>query len=502
MRQAAAAGIGQESGGDVFGGNENIGGLAARRRRNRWIWISSTVVVLIVAAAVALLAVRPWTDEFRHGGLTIADPPALVEPSPQVGPARSTDSAPSPAGIAAALAPVIANPDLGAFAGQVTDADSGMVLWSGDANRPMIPSSTAKILTSAAALLTLPGEHRVITKVVAGAAPNELVLVGGGDPTLTAQPDGKGYYPNGPRLSDLVTQIESAGRAVDTIVVDTSAYTGPTMAQGWDPVDIPEGSIAPIEPVMIDGGRLQPLVEYSPRTATPALDAGRRLAADLGLDPAKVRAGTAPAGAAEIASVRSAPLRDRLRDMMVYSDNVLAEAIGREISTATGGEASFTGGATAVRAALSKAGFDLSGLDMHDSSGLSVDDRIPARLLDRVVASAAEPTGATAVKPAGTKAQPENDRVAATLAPMLDDLPVAGATGSLTSRYVARDRQGAGWVRAKTGTLSVSSALVGYVLDADGRVLTFALMSNDRPPEVSRPALDAIAGTLRNCGCS
>ncbi|WP_280498036.1 D-alanyl-D-alanine carboxypeptidase/D-alanyl-D-alanine endopeptidase [Nocardia asiatica] len=479
-----------------------MGGLAARRRRNRWIWISTTLIVLLAVAVVALVTVRPWTDEFRHGGLTIAAAPAPVEPSPRVAPARSAGSAPSPAGIAAALAPVIGNPDLGAFAGQVTDADSAMVLWSGDANRPMIPSSTAKILTTAAVLLTLPAEHRVTTKVVAGAALNELVLVGGGDPTLTAQPDGKGYYPNGPRLSDLVDQIRTAGRQVDTIVVDTSAYTGPTMAQGWDPIDIPEGSIAPIEPVMLDGGRLQPLVEYSPRTATPALDAGRRLAVELGLDPARVRAGVAPAGAAEIASVRSAPLRDRLRDMMVYSDNVLAEAIGRELAAATGGSASFDGGVAAVRTALSAAGFDLTGLDMHDSSGLSVDDRIPARLLDRVVATAAKPTGATAVQPAGTKAKPENDRTAAILAPMLDALPVAGATGSLTSRYVARDRQAAGWVRAKTGTLSVSSALVGYVLDADGRVLTFALMSNDRPPEVSRPALDAIAGTLRNCGCS
>lgn len=502
MRQAAAAGIGQESGGDVFGGNENIGGLAARRRRNRWIWISTTLIVLLAVAVVALVTVRPWTDEFRHGGLTVVAAPAPVEPSPRIGPARSTGSAPSAAGIAAALAPVIGNPDLGAFAGQVTDADSAIVLWSGDANRPMIPSSTAKILLTAAALLTLPAEHRVTTKVVAGAAPNELVLVGGGDPTLTAQPDGKGYYPNGPRLSDLVGQIKTAGRPVDTIVVDTSAFAGPTMAKGWDPIDIPEGSIAPIESVMIDGGRLQPLVEYSPRTATPALDAGRRLAVELGLDPARVRAGVAPAGAAEVASVRSAPLRDRLRDMMVYSDNVLAETIGRELAAATGDDASFDGGVAAVRTALSTAGFDLTGLDMHDSSGLSVDDRIPARLLDRVVATAAKPTGATAVQPAGTKAKPENDRVAATLAPMLDALPVAGATGSLTGRYVARDRQAAGWVRAKTGTLSVSSALVGYVLDADGRVLTFALMSNDRPPEVSRPALDAIAGTLRNCGCS
>jgi D-alanyl-D-alanine carboxypeptidase/D-alanyl-D-alanine-endopeptidase (penicillin-binding protein 4) len=376
------------------------------------------------------------------------------------------------------------------------------VLWSGDSDRPMIPSSTAKILTTATALLALPQDHRVSTRVVAGAAPNELVLVGGGDPTLTAQPDGKGYYPNGPRLSDLVTQIRASGLAVDTIMVDVSAFTGPTVAPGWEPRDIPEGSIAPIEPVMIDGGRLDPLVEYSPRTATPALDAGRRLAIELGLDMDRVRIGAAVPGAQEIASVHSAPLRDRLRDMMVHSDNVLAEAIGRELAASVGAEPSFTGAVATVTATLSKAGFDLTGMSMQDNSGLSTEDRVPARLLDKILATAAEPSGAGTVQPTDTMARPETDRLAVTLAPLLDDLPVAGATGSLSNRYVNRDRAAAGWVRAKTGTLSVASTLVGYVLDRDGRVLTFALMSNDRPPELSRPALDAIAGTLRDCGCS
>ncbi|WP_431958308.1 D-alanyl-D-alanine carboxypeptidase/D-alanyl-D-alanine-endopeptidase [Nocardia lijiangensis] len=467
-----------------------------------WMGFGATLTVLLMAAAAALVVVQPWTPEFRHGGLTVAAPPALVKPFPQVAPAPADAPAPSPAGVVAALGPALGNPDLGAFAGVVTDADSGTTLWSQDPGTAMIPSSTAKILTTAAALLALPAEQRVTTKVVTGVAPGELVLVGGGDPTLTAQADGKGYYPNGARLSDLVPQIRFSGYAVDTIVVDTSAFAGPTMAKGWEGADVPGGSIAPIESVMIDGGRLEPLVEYSPRTTSPALDAGRRLAAELGLDPARVRAGRATPNAAEVASVQSAPLRDRLRDMMVHSDNVLAETIGREIAVATGYEPSFDGAVAAVAATLVKAGFDMNGVVMHDTSGLSTDDRIPARLLDKIVATAAQSAGHVSARPAGSKARPAGEKLAATLAPLLDNLPVAGATGSLASRYVTQNRGGAGWVRAKTGTLSVASTLVGYVLDRDGRVLTFALMSNDRPPEVSRPALDAIAGTLRNCGCS
>ncbi|WP_280233420.1 D-alanyl-D-alanine carboxypeptidase/D-alanyl-D-alanine-endopeptidase [Nocardia cyriacigeorgica] len=484
-----------------------------------WIGVITTLVVLLAVATGVVVTVQPWTEEFRHGGLTIAEPPVPVRPFPGVAPAPDDAPVPSTAGLAAALAPVVSNPDLGGFAGSVTDADTGTVLWSAEAAKPMVPSSTAKILTTAAALLTLPENQRVETTVVAGAAPGEIVLVGGGDPTLTAQPDGKGYYPDGPKLSDLVDQIRSAQIPIDSIVVDTSRYSGPTMAQGWEPIDIPGGSIAPIDPVMLDGGRLDPLVEYAPRSTTPGLDVGRRLAAELGLDPEQVRPGTASAGAKQIASVSSAPLGQRLHAMMVHSDNVLAETIGREIALATGGPASFAGAAAAVRATLERAGFDLTGVTMHDTSGLSVDDRIPAQILDRILATAARddevaeqpsPTGAPSLRPGsivrpgastGKSADDEPD-LSATLAPLLDDLPVAGATGSLAARYVVRDRDGAGWVRAKTGTLSVASTLVGYVLDSDGRVLTFALMSSDRPPEVSRPALDAIAATLRNCGCS
>ncbi|WP_328602038.1 D-alanyl-D-alanine carboxypeptidase/D-alanyl-D-alanine endopeptidase [Nocardia terrae] len=486
----------------MFGRNkQNVGGLEAKRRRRTWILVSLVLVMVLVAAGSVALILKPWTEEFRHGGLTIAAPPAPSKPIPQVAPAPVTAPAATAGGLAAALGPVVGNPDLGIFAGSVSDGDSGKVLWTQDPDKGMIPSSTAKVLTTAAALLALPDDHRLTTKVVAGATPGQIVLVGGGDPTITAQPDGKGYYPDAPKLQDLVAQIKASGQRVDSILVDTSAYTGPNFAPGWENSDIAGGSIAPMDPVMIDGGRLDPLVEYSPRTATPALDAGKKLATELGVDPAKVTVGAAPAGASQLAAVQSAPLRERMLQAMVHSDNVLAEAIAREVAVALGQEASFTGGVAAMQTVLQAAGFDLNGLKMSDGSGLSTEDRIPPRLLNRVLTVAALPGNAGSQD--NSTADPASDKSAGSpLAPLLDYLPVAGGTGSLASRYVDRDREGAGWIRAKTGTLSVSSALVGYVLDRDGRVLTFALMSNDRPPEVSRPALDAVANALRNCGCS
>lgn len=470
-------------------GKDNVGGLAARRKRRTRVLIIIPLVVALAVIAGLVSYLKPWhsrqwQDVFSaHGSLTTSPEPTPADAPAQLVPVPDNAPQPTAAGLAAALGPLVANPVLGVLAGAVSDASTGVQLWSAQADRPMVPASTTKVLTAAAALLALPLDHRVTTSVVQGATPDELVLVGGGDPTLTAQQAGRpNFYSGAPHLDDLVAQIQRSGIRPGNIVVDTSAYSGPTLAKGWFAADIAGGSIAPIEPVMLDGGRLKPLDHDSPRSGTPALDAGRVLAQRLGIDPARVRIGTAPQGATPVATVQSALLRERLTEMMVESDDVLAETIGREIAVATGAPAAFTGSVSGVDSALRKAGFDMTGVSLSDTSGLSVDDRIPARALDGVLSAAAGHG-----KP--------------TLRPMLDYLPVAGGTGTLSDRYAAVNRSGAGWVRAKTGSLTGVNSLAGYVVDGSNRVLTFALMSNGGATEASRAALDAIASALRSCGC-
>jgi D-alanyl-D-alanine carboxypeptidase/D-alanyl-D-alanine-endopeptidase (penicillin-binding protein 4) len=368
--------------------------------------------------------------------------------------------------------------------GKIADAFTGQVLWEQGAGLPQTPGSVAKILTAAAVLLNVPLDQRLATTVVTGATPGQLVLVGGGDATLTAQPAGTpGFYRDAPRLDDLVEQIRASGAVANSVVVDTSLFAGPTMAVGWDPIDIEGGSITPIESVMLDGGRRQPLVNYSPRTSTPALDTGRVLAQRLGIDPATVTVGAAPADAQTVATVWSAPLGLRLHQMMVVSDDVTAETIGFELARALDHPSTFDGAVAAATGALIDAGLDTSGLQLRDLSGLSVDDRIPADLIDDVL-TAATGTG---------------DHAAA-LRPMLDDLAVAGGSGTLSDR-LRSPSPGAGWVRAKTGTLDFVNALAGIVTDRDGRPLTFTLMSTGTPSQVAKPALDAVAAALRECGC-
>jgi len=58
-------------------------------------------------------------------------------------------------------------------------------------------------------------------------------------------------------------------------------------------------------------------------------------------------------------------------------------------------------------------------------------------------------------------------------------------------------------VRAKTGTLTTQGvfALAGIVLDADGRVLVFAFVSNQATSALAPSELDAMAAALHGCGC-
>ena len=446
--------------------------------------------VLLAVGVIGVVAVVVAAAAFLTGGSSSdaqvppPRPPAVANP----GVVPVTDAAPAPttAGLTAALAAAVANPNLGSLGGRVTDAVTGQQVWEQRADAQMQPASTNKVLTAAAALLTLDRDARVTTTVRAAdqtLLPGVVVLVGAGDPVLSAAAPGQDtWYRDAARISDLADQVRSSGVKPTAVQVDISLYSGPDMAPGWDPADIEGGDIAPIQSVMLDAGRIQPTTFESRRSPTPALDAGRALAVALGVDPARVTFAPGPAGGRQLASVQSAPLIERLRQMMNASDNVMAETIGREIAAATGRPSSFAGGVDAVVSTLAAAGIDVRGAALVDNSGLSVANLLTAMTLDEVVNFAAGP------------GHPE-------LRPLVDLLPIAGGSGTLSDRFIGIDpRSSAGWLRAKTGSLTKVNSLAGIVTDTSGRVLTFAFISNNAGME-GRTALDALAGTLRTCGC-
>jgi serine-type D-Ala-D-Ala carboxypeptidase/endopeptidase (penicillin-binding protein 4) len=458
---------------------------STRRRKSTQVFIGLAVLAFVAAVVAAA------TFFTKGHGAGAAHPPVPPPRPPMVKPGMvpvaDTAEAPSPGGVAATLASVAADPNLGRLGGRITDAATGKELWQVAADVPLVPASTNKVLTAAAALLTLDRQARISTRVVAG-GPNPqgpVVLVGAGDPTLSAAPPGVDtWYRGAPRISDLVEQVRRSGVTPTAVQVDITAFSGPTMAQGWDPGDIDNGDIAPIESVMIDAGRIQPTTVNSRRSKTPALEAGRELAKALGLDPAAVTIAAAPSGARQLAVVQSAPLIQRLSEMMDHSDNVMAECIAREVAAAINRPRSFAGAVDAVTNRLSTAHVETTGATLLDSSGLSADDRLTAKTLDGVVQAAAGPD------------QP-------TLRALLDLLPIAGGSGTLADRFLdaATNLGPAGWLRAKTGSLTAVNSLVGVLTDRSGRVLTFAFISNAAGPN-GRNAIDALATELWSCGCA
>lgn len=455
--------------------------------------VIGAVALLLVLGLIGLSALIGPALLQRFGLIDTGEQAIPPLPHLALGPLPADAPLPTSPGLAAALAKVTTSEALGTLTGVVLDPATGEVLWSRNPDRAMVPGSTGKVLTAAAVLLTVSPTARIPTRVVAGDTPDSVVLVGGGDPTLSVLPKGPGngtssVYPGAAKLDTLATAVRAAHPApIRSVAVDVSRFAGEQLAPGWDPADVAGGYVTPIQALILDGGRYKPDELDTPRTPTPAIDAGKALASRLGADPSSVTVRTARPGAAVLGEVTSPTIADLVETALRISDNVLAEALARQVALARGTDASFAGAARAVRDTLADEGFDVGGARMVDGSGLSTDDQVSARLLGEIMAEASSPTS-----------DARSDR----LRPLLAGLPVAGGDGTLDDRFDGGDAAaGRGYVRAKTGTLTGVSSLAGVVTDADGRLLTFALMSNGTSPAESRPRLDAIAAALRDCGC-
>lgn len=402
------------------------------------------------------------------------------------GPGAAGVPPPSGDALADALEPLLKDGDLGKVrAVSVVDAATGRKLYTSKSRKAVTPASTVKVATAAAALSARGADHRIETRTVRG-KDDEVVLVGGGDPTLTSGAlDGL--------ARDTARRLRAGGHKDGKVRVryDTSRYSGPVRHSIGT-----NDNLAPVTPLMADEARPEnpsgsdgvPAHGPAPRSADPAEDAADAFAealdehgVDVKGDPEEAKA---PGKAEELAVHRSAPLSELVERMLTYSDNDIAEALARQTAIAAGEPASFKGAGRAVRDRLGKLGMPLKGAHFADGSGLDRGDKVSPALLTGLLVHAADPDHAA-------------------LRPVLTGMPVAHFTGTLGSRYGSdKGKQGAGLVRAKTGTLTGVNTLAGTVVDADGRMLAFAFMaSGTSDGKAAQHSLDSLAAALANCGC-
>ena len=443
------------------------------------------LVLLLIAGGIGV-GVMLTGGSSDHGSGAVAVPeaelPDLGEPVPVLAALKSDAPEPTKAALTSQLTPLLTAAGLGTgVSAQVVDVATEDVLLDLDAADPATPASTAKLLTAAAALTTLDPSDTLETTVVAGATPGEVVLVGGGDPTLSRTAPSQ-TYPGAPTVADLATQVLAAmpaGTPVTRVVVDSSLFSGPLTASGWGAADAPSSYAAPVTATAVDGARVSPA--STARSGQPGIDAGSALADALGARGATVVLGQAPPGAKTLATVLSAPISRLVEQALSMSDNMLAEALARQVAIARKLPASFEGSAEAVVGALADAEIDVTGVTLSDGSGLSRDDRVPASVLTAVVRGAADGSldGTSAI---------------------LSGLPVAGYDGTLFDRGDAETAPGT--VRAKTGTLLGVHALAGTALTVDGRLLAFAVVADGSGTDAAaESALDQFAAALAGCGC-
>ncbi|MCD6727069.1 MAG: D-alanyl-D-alanine carboxypeptidase/D-alanyl-D-alanine-endopeptidase [Solirubrobacteraceae bacterium] len=329
----------------------------------------------------------------------------------------------------------------------VHDLTDGRVLYERGPDVPRTPASVQKLFTTAAALRREGADARLVTRVVSEALPGpsgriagNLVLVGGGDPTLDAA-----------ALRRLARAVRRAGvRRVDgSVLGDESRFDllrgGPRTGGAYDP-DI--------------GGVLGALTvgRGFARGAGPGLAAARLLARTLRTSGVRVSGrtatGTTPADASELARVRSPRLAAIAERTNAPSDNFYAEVLLKGLGAADGRPGTTDRGTAVVRAELRRLGVEHGRI--VDGSGLSRGNRVSAR---QVVALLRAMHGA-----------PQGPEFEASLA-------VAGVSGTLRNRM--RRTRAAGACRGKTGTLNRVSTLAGLCRTAEGHVVAFAMLMND-----------------------
>lgn len=328
----------------------------------------------------------------------------------------------------------------------VLDGPTGRIVAEsrGTASRPL--GSTAKLLSTAAALRTL-GAARPLTTTVAimagvdaaGTLGGDLYLVGGGDPTLDE-----------PQLRQLADAVVARGirTIAGSVVGDESLFDalrgGPATGGAFD-----LNFAGAVGALTYARGRQAP---NGPLQPDPARAAAYRLDDILEARGLAIRgipkAGIAPAGTAELGRVTST-VGAVVKVIDKQSDDFAAEVLTKALGAAHTGGAPGSGTTANGVAAIKR---NLYGLPLRpvDGSGVDPATKGSTRALARFV------------------------RRVRTIKALASALPVAGVDGTLAARMRRAPAQRN--CRAKTGSLPQSrySALAGWCR-VRGRTLVFAL---------------------------
>jgi D-alanyl-D-alanine carboxypeptidase/D-alanyl-D-alanine-endopeptidase (penicillin-binding protein 4) len=184
----------------------------------------------------------------------------------------------------------------------------------------------------------------------------------------------------------------------------------------------------------------------------------------------RVREGTAALGASPFATIESPTAAEIVRDINKYSNNVMARQVFLTLSAQILDlPGSYERSQRVIRTWLDSRGLALPDLVIENGSGLSRADRISAASLGKLLLTAwASPV----------------------MSELMASLPIVAQDGTMKRRL--KFQGVAGNAHIKSGSLSDSRTLAGYVLDRNGRRLVVVFLVNDPNARASQPAHDAV----------
>ena len=175
----------------------------------------------------------------------------------------------------------------------------------------------------------------------------------------------------------------------------------------------------------------------------------------------------------------SPTLETMVKWTLLWSDNVLAERLAR-LAAITSGETFNTQGVeNTFHTVLTNFGIDPDKIEVADGSGLSKQNRVTAKAISDLL----------------MKIRNDPKYVS-----VYEGLPIGGVSGTLQKRFLTTAPQAVGLVRGKTGTLSGTVSLAGYV-DSEDRQYIFVAIADKIPrrysaSERARDTLDRILGKI------
>ncbi len=466
------------------------GGVFAAIRKHPTAWLFSTLAVVFVLLGTGAV--------FAGVAIGSTPPPSAAPQETQLPPRPQPSASPIAAKLRTCSVQKFAeDPRLMSLAGAVVRADTGESLYRFHATSAERTGSVLKVLTASAAIAALGADYQITTRVVDGSSAGSIVLVGRGDATLSAMPAGtESVYAGAPKLSSLAASVISKysaahpGEPITEIILDAS-YWNPSdnWDSSWKRSEQTIGYHSEVTALQIDGDRADPTRQTSPRSTDPVSRAGKLFlaalrAADTGgiVAPGATFSSGSAAGGAVLGEVKSQPLRVLIKQMLLNSDNTLAEMLARIVSKESGLGGTAASLQQAIPSALWPEDQDTAArVVIKDGSGLSENNGVPASVMADFMRRVADGTGNLDI--------------------VRDALPVAGKSGTLASRFTGDSAAARGHVTAKTGWIDTAYTLSGFVDAKDGTRLTFAFYAIG--PGIqgnAKDALDALVAGVYKCG--